>query len=262
MLRFAAAALLASTAFARAATVSEGPATDADFVALCGGTCETAVAEIRAGRGGPGEWELDARGGSEGPNAQVDHDLASRTSYGFHVFYNQEMNKLAVGAGDAGLPWAYDTVSLGERFGETHSLFIRARGESGQRTELSDMAIGGQAIGGLVAVDGAKYLTVTDLDFGESFEITGTFFFDYQGVGAPRSRFATQFKFTDLPPEVAPVPVPAAGLLLLGRARRARRRVPPQGLAGPAPLHVLQARPCSARLQDAQPRRCRPAASR
>lgn len=221
MIRSILAALLASTAASHAATVAVGPADDAAFRDLCRG-CETAVAEIRGG--GPGEWELDARAAS-GPDArgQTDFAIASARAYAFHVVYAADTDTLALGAGSQGAPLAYDWIALdaaqAARFGQTTSLMVRARardwagGVEHGATRLTDLTLDGRALGDLEAVDGASYLAVSGFDFTRSFEITGAFRFDYAGT-RPRSHHAAQFKFTDL--EVAPIPVPAAGLMLLG----------------------------------------------
>jgi hypothetical protein len=75
-----------------------------------------------------------------------------------------------------------------------------------------------------------QYLAVGGIDTTNSFVIEGEATFDFIGTKKPRSNPIAEFKFTNVPLEVAPVPLPAAGVLLLAGvaglgALGARRRV-------------------------------------
>lgn len=218
---------------AHAASLNALPGfTDADFVAACNrGTsnvdCETGVAEIRAG--GRSTWELDARP-AQGDANQANFAIASNVAYAFRVAFDAVLNRLTVGAGsDASNLQTFDSTDFGasDRFGDTRRTFVRLRAQDSRASMLKDLSVNDTLLGDLTATGTTEWAEIGGVDLTKDFAITGSFLFDHQGMN-PQSRFATQFKFTDLPTSEVPLPAPVlllagafGGLAFLRRRKRA-----------------------------------------
>ena len=240
MRRFAVAALFLLGALpAHAATVTALGNFDPDFVTLCAGSapsgysgagnvtiaCEVAVAEARGGNGlNSGDQEVTLRNpktngftfsGVNGQLAINANDAYGNpgATYDFSIGYDALLKSVTYIAGPRTLNKAIDMA-------EAETLFIRLSNQGDNSFSLLNMNLvgGGQNVAlGSMTDAGVSYLRVSAFDFTQSFTLTGTYRFasDITSSGANRnhgSRLSVQFKFTDI---VTPVPVPAAGTLLL-----------------------------------------------
>ncbi len=201
---------------------------DAGFDALCGSAgnvaaCERGVAEIRGGNGAAnGDLEYTIRQGFDGfagPAGQL--AIMPGSAFDFLIDYDG-MGLLSFTVdGNTAQTQAVD-------FSAVNALYVRTSNSDGSFS-LTNLVLNGMATGDITA-SGKAYSVSTDLDFQSAFTISGTSNFA-DGIinSGPNknngSRLATQFKFV----EVAPIPVPAAGILLvaalggLGAMRRAKR---------------------------------------
>jgi hypothetical protein len=225
---------------------------DTAFRAACsaagGGTgdqgCESAVAQIRAGDGdggGRAENELIVQdiavnpGGVAKPTiSQQSHfALVDGTTYLFSLAYDAAQEQLALTFGatrdaNSGLLVGGTTVSGAEDLAGLETLFVRTNAGSRGSVALTNLSFDGMSLPDLSGPQ--QYLAVGGIDTTNSFVIEGEATFDFIGTKKPRSNPIAEFKFTNVPLEVAPVPLPAAGVLLLAGvaglgALGARRRV-------------------------------------
>ncbi|WP_308916924.1 choice-of-anchor W domain-containing protein [Jannaschia sp. LMIT008] len=231
-----AAALVLCGGSAFGATQVNFPASygDAQFRAECGangnGTqgCETAVAQVLGGDGEGGgqrfnELKLvDVVGGvvqGQPAGTQAQFDLANQ-SYRFSLDFDASTDILSLTFGGT-------TITRSDDLAGTRSLFIRNRNDRGS-VSVSNLMLGGMSLDGLPG-SGTNYTAIGGVDFTSGFSLTGDIAFDFTGSNkTPNAATIVEFKFTDL--DVAPIPLPAGGLLLLGglgalgamRARRTR----------------------------------------
>lgn len=212
-----AAALLAGSAIpALAGSVTALPGfDDDDFRALCtsGGNdqaCERGVAEIRGGNGAAnGDPEYTVRTGSDGfagPAGQL--AISQGSAFDFLIDYDGAGILSFTVDGNAAQTQRVD-------FSGVNALFIRTRNSDGSFS-ITDLVLDGMMADDITA-PGLSFARVDDLDFQSMFRISGTTIFanDIVTSGPMRnggSNLAAQFKFA----EVAAIPVPAAGILLLG----------------------------------------------
>jgi hypothetical protein len=194
--------------------------------------CETAVAQIRGGDGdggGRAERELvlqDIAVGSDGTarpaiSGQEHFALIDGASYLFALAYDAAQRRIALTFGAmrdeaSGLLAGGTTVSGSEDLSGLRTLFVRTNAGSRGSVALTNLSVDGLAVPDLSGPE--SYLAVGDLDPSRSFLIEGEATFDFVGSGLPRSNPIAEFKFTNVPIEAAPVPLPAAGLLLLAGA--------------------------------------------
>ena len=251
MRRIAVAALIALGALpAHAASVKALGNFDPEFVTLCSSSaptgyggpgnvtiaCEVAVAEARGGNGlSSGDQEVTLRdpktngftfSGVNGQLAINANDAYGNpgATYNFSIGYDALLKSVTYVTGPRTLTKAIDMA-------EAETLFIRLSNQGNNSFNLLNMNLvgGGQTVAlGSMTDAGVSYLRVSGFDFTQSFSLTGTYRFatDIFTTGPNRnngSRLSVQFKFTDI---VTPVPVPAAGMLLIAAlgALRLRRR--------------------------------------
>ena len=210
---------LAATAFAVLPLVA-GAATVTDSLLPSSDYTEVAVAEIRGGNSqlnGDRELGINAPGGA--PVAQGQFDVQDGVQYAFSIAYNAATTTLELDFGGTSISSsdfdlsAADTLLVGGRFANDSSN-VQKNGT----LSLSGLTLGGESLPDLNAGNTSGYdgYTVTGFDFGSDFTLSGFAIFDYAAGGngtQVASNLATQFKFVDGP---APVPLPAAGILLLG----------------------------------------------
>lgn len=185
---------------------------------------EVAVGEIRAGNvGTERELGINAPDGTNLEAGSVEGLLADG-DYSFTFGFAAATNTLSIVFAGLGLQTtAFD-------FGGADTLVLRAYGRPGNDTRfdasttLSGLTLNGTPLDGTVAgVGGADLAVVDGFDFSEDFTLEGTISFDGIDEGGRRSQLAAQFKVVD----VAPIPLPAAGWLLiagLGGLAAMRRR--------------------------------------
>jgi hypothetical protein len=109
-------------------------------------------------------------------------------------------------------------LATAETLADVRTLILRVRAGSRGGLAMTDMVINGLKLPDMVVAateaDSRTYLAVTGFDETKPFTFTGNATFTFRGTQRPSSSVIFEAKFTDL--EVAPVPLPAAGLLLLG----------------------------------------------
>jgi hypothetical protein len=207
---------------------------DAEFNTACarGGAsnraCETAVVELRGGDGaGRGQTELKIEDIAQGSGAvtavtETNFGYASGTPFEFELLFDAAADLLSFGI-DGG-----PSISQAEDLAGASSVFIRLRDGRFGALALSNLLVNDTLALPDLAGEGVSYLALGGFDADVDFKLTGTGQFDLDGsrsnVG---SNLAAQVKFTDL--DVAPIPLPAAGWLLLAGvgglgAMGARRR--------------------------------------
>ena len=103
--------------------------------------------------------------------------------------------------------------------GDADALYIRtfaADRDGVNQTSLTDLAFNGDLFAGgtQTSTDGERlYSVIADTDFGTDWRLSGQIAFI--NPQALRSNYAAQFKLVDTMPDMAPVPLPAAGWMLL-----------------------------------------------
>jgi opacity protein-like surface antigen len=204
---------LALPVAAQAATVTQlDPYGFAEFGAV-GGT-ELGVGELRGGNAGPsGDWEVDARNqASAVGGTQSQYDWPTGDSSTAFRLSTSEANggTMTMELLDAnGGSLVADTTSI--VLGDADAMYVRVRGRT--EASLTGMMLGATNIGDLTSVNGDDaWLRIGDYAWGANWVLTGTINF----VGLPSngngSNWAAQFKLVDEP---APIPLPAAGWMLL-----------------------------------------------
>ena len=212
MLRTPIAALAAALLSAGAAlAASVTPYTDAAFHDACRG-CSIAEAEIRGGDAGPsGDYELDVRRAGENGSGKAQFDIVSGSTYAF-AFSHDGLGTLSLSFGGDD---PVTTRAAGLDLSGVESLFVRASSRNRGAFALTNLLFQGRSLGDLAPIESVEYLAVGDFDFRRAFTLSGDARFDLAS-GRPGSHLAAQFKLTDVEVPPAPVPAPAAGLLLLG----------------------------------------------
>ena len=190
--------------------------------------CEFAVGELRGGNNAAnGTWEVGVQRPGGGPDQPRQNVWSNASAAAFTFDYVAATGALSLMV-DGG-PTSVLALGAGGLDG-AQSLFIRARSEDARnRVELTDMMLGGDPLDDLLYAgggsQGASYLRVDGFDFAGDWTLTGDAIFSWEGSIPRNSRLDVNFKVTDV---VAPIPVPAAGVLLLaalgglGLARRRR----------------------------------------
>jgi hypothetical protein len=178
------------------------------------------VAEIRGGNSqtnGSRELGINAPGGA--PVAQGQFNILDGITHAFSIAYTAATMTLELDFGGTSISSsAFDlsganTMLVGGRFFNSVSNVEKSGSLSLSGLEINGMALPDLNAGNTTGYDG---YTVTGLDFGSDFTVSGLAKFDYAAGGTGtqmESNLATQFKFVDGP---AAVPLPAAGFLLLG----------------------------------------------
>ena len=230
-------AIAGFAAQASAATVTSLGSWDSQFTALCSAgapaglttgqasiACEVAVAEARGGNGtAGGDQEITLRDpqtngysftGTNGQLAINADDAYGNpgATYGFSIAYDAASDLMTYGVGP-------QTITRSVVMDPARTLFIRLRTGGAGDFNILNMSLTGAAGTfslGSMTDPGVSYLRVSGFDFASDFTLSGTYEFTENIVtsGPNRnngSRQAVQFKFTD----IATVPVPAAGALLL-----------------------------------------------
>ena len=209
---------------------------DATFNELCNrGTsnqdCEFAIGELRGGNNARnGDWEVGVQRPGQGPDQSRQNKWSNGSAAAFTFDYVAATGALSL-ALDGG---PTSILQLGPNgLDAARSLFVRARSEdAANKVELTNLTLGGHVLDDILFAGGgsagASYLRVDGFDFGADWTLAGDATFSWEGTMPRGSRLGVNFKVTDVEP-VAPVPVPAAGVLLvgalgaLGLARRRRR---------------------------------------
>ena len=220
----ATALLLGSSLAGHAATVTSISA--AQFAEACD-ACEIAVPTIRSGnRALNGDWEVAV---SDGGAASQQLQWVTGQPAALSLSYASATNLLSLQVtGQGRSVTSSGTIDLSA----ANAIFVRARASTGGTSSFTDLVLNGQAVGGLSSdgsmPGGATFLQLGDVFDGTGdFTLTGSLVFDFGTAARVNgSNFAGQFKIGTV--EVAPVPLPAAGLLLLAGlgalgALRARR---------------------------------------
>ena len=229
--------IAALAAPAGAATVKALGSWDAEFTALCSAdapsglttqqasiACEVAVAEARSGNGtASGDQEITLRdpqtngysfSGTNGQLAINANDAYGNpgATYAFSIAYDAATDLLTYNVGP-------QTITRSVVMDPARTLFIRLRTGGTGDFNILNMSLTGAAgtfaLGSMTDPD-VSYLRVSDFDFTSDFVLSGQYEFtaNIVSTGPNRnngSRQAVQFKFTD----IATVPVPAAGAMLL-----------------------------------------------
>ncbi len=213
----AAAAAIALAGAAQAATFTNLPGFgDVDFVGGGLEAAEVAVGEIRIGNnsatGGDREMGINTPPPAA-PVAQGQFKFTNGTAYAFDFGYVASTQTLSLTLGSTVISTTHFTD-----IGSANSLFLRAASRNDtsgvDSTALTNLQFNsGGVLGSLLSADGARtYAKITDVDFGSDWNLTGDIAFT--GFGSRLgSNYSAQFKLVNAP---APVPLPAAGLLLLG----------------------------------------------
>ena len=211
------AAIVAGAAHALPTTSFQG---DALFNDLCNrGTsnqdCELAIGELRGGNNAlNGTWEVGVQRPGSAPDQAGQNVWPNGAAAAFAFDYVAATGALSL-AVDGG-PTSVLALGAGGLDGG-QSLFIRARSEDdANRVELRNLMLHGSALGDLLFAgggsQGASYLQVGGIGFAGDWTLTGDAIFSWEGSIPKNSRLDVNFKVTDV---VAPIPVPAAGVLLL-----------------------------------------------
>ena len=224
-------------AAANAATVTALGSWDSQFTAACSAgapagltaqqasiSCEVAVAEARGGNGtASGDQEITLRdpqtngysfSGTNGQLAINANDAFGDpgATYAFAISYDAAADLLIYGVGTR-------TITRSVVMDPVQTLLIRLASRGFGDFNILNMSLTGAAgtfsLGSMTDPD-VSYLRVTGFDFTSNFTLTGTYQFTQNiFTSGPNknngSLQAVQFKFTD----IAAVPVPAAGALLL-----------------------------------------------
>jgi hypothetical protein len=239
--------LVAGLASAAAAATVGSFTGDASFNAICSlGTsnsraCEHAVAEFRGGNAATnGTYEQSLNTPTQFGAVTGQFAWVKGTSYDFSLSHAANGSiTFSLGSGPQTITLANPTGSY-DGLSDANTMFIRIRNPSAtDRISLTDMRLDGRDIGDLSfgqAMDdgtavgagsaGAGYLQVGNFAFSDPWTLTGQVTLDWAGARVPaNSALGATFKLANVP--VAPVPLPAAGLLMvagLGGLALVRRR--------------------------------------
>ena len=220
-----AAAAVATTLAGAADALSTAPFTGDDtFNELCNrGTsnqdCELAIGELRGGNNAlDGDWEVGVQRPGDGPDQARQNVWPNGSAAAFAFDYVAATGALSLMV-DGG-PTSILALGAGGLDG-ARSLLIRARSQDAEnRVELTNLMLGGRMLDDVLFAgggwQGASYLRVNGFDFAGDWRLTGDATFAWDGAFPRGSRLDVNFKVTDLGEAVAPIPVPAAGVLLLG----------------------------------------------
>lgn len=193
-------AAIALAGSAHAATFA--PSSSAAFDAECG-TCEIITPTVRAGnRAVNGDWEVAI---SDTGLDQKQLPWVSGAGYGYGLTYVAATGMLTLELGSVSSATMID-------LGAANTIYLRTRAEPGGTTAFSGPGFSLANDG--TSADKSEWLKVTDFKDGDgNFSLSGTMSFDF-GTALKKngSNFIVQAKIAD----VAPVPLPAAGLLLVG----------------------------------------------
>lgn len=246
MLRSAVPALVALVLGAPASAATLGVAVlaggDAAFNDLCsqgtgsglgGGNqaCEFAVGELRGG--GPTTWEIGIQNPPGSPTDTKQFAWGNGTPHAFLFSYDAGLGSLSLQIleGTTTLVSSATAIALDG----VQSMFLRLRDNDDAQgpgsVALTGMTLNAHALPDLAAngpgSPGAGYLHVFGIDWTQDWALAGVATFSWAGAAIPtQSRLNVNFKLTD----VAPIPLPAAGWLLMsalaGLGALARRRRP------------------------------------
>lgn len=184
--------------------------------------CETALVQFRGGDGaGGGRAERELKlidvvtvGGTARQAAAEETDFthANGAARAFSITFDAAAKRLAV-------DFAGTTLSAPESLDGFETLVLRARAGTRGGVFVTDLVVNGVPVPDLSVGQGAAdrraYLALTGFDPSEPFAMTGNATFAFPAGGRrPNSAVIFEAKFTDV--ALAPVPLPAAGLLLLG----------------------------------------------
>lgn len=205
--------LSASPALAVTATPFAGG--DDAFNGVCAGgngagtgnqKCEFAAGELRIG--GSNTWEVGIQSPPGHPVSTRDVVWGNATPTAFTFGFDGTELSLTTGG-------VTSTATISD-LGGVQSMFIRTRGLQKDTVTLSGMTLNGHAIPDLAprgaGGGNAGYLQVSGIDWSANWTLAGLATFSWAGNMPNQSNLNVTFKLTD----VAPIPLPAAGLLLLG----------------------------------------------
>lgn len=199
--KFLAAAVAASfvAGAVSAATITPGVVADESKVVATG--------EFHIGdRGGAAQQEVRVDDlGTGGYDDQANFAWVNDTPYAFTFGYDGT---------DLSLDVAGTVVSASIDLGGADTIYLTARGNSGGSLNLTNLLLNGTtAIPDVTGANGLReWIEVTDFNFASAWSLTGNVSF----VGVPGGNQTSRWNATIKVADVAPVPLPAPALLLLG----------------------------------------------
>jgi hypothetical protein len=205
-LSIVAAAMIGLAGAAQAATVNPGNAIADENTVVAEG-------QIHIGdRGGAAQKEVRIGLGGSNYADQKNFDWVNGTNYAFNFAYSSVTKVLSLLVGGT-------TVSTSSaNLVGADTIYVTASGKdlaNPASVSLTNMVFNGMTpVDDVVGQDGTReWVEITDLNLSKDWSLTGFVAFNDVPGGNQTSRWNASFKVADV---TAPVPVPAAGVLLLG----------------------------------------------